>query len=127
MPHQLINPRRDEALLDGGTVSHRYVKFFEEITNISNQQSSQLGNTVIVSGSYLTIGAVTVICTGISTITLNTNPEDRERVTVNRTNGEVTVTSGARLINTESTIILSKDTTSLDFFFSIEQNQWYIV
>ncbi len=127
MAHQLIVPRRDERLIDGDGASHRYIKFFEELSTISNQQASQFGNTVVVGGSYLTIGAVTVICTGVTTITLNTNPEDRERVTVNRTNGEVTVMGGSRLINTEATIILSKDETSLDFFFSIEQNQWYIV
>ncbi len=127
MAHQLITPRRDERLVDGEGASHRYIKFFEELSTISNQQASQFGNTVIVAGSYLTLGAVTVICISPSTITLNTNPEDRERVTVNRTNGEVSVTGGARLINTEATIILSKDTTSLDFFFSIEQNQWYIL
>ncbi len=127
MAHQLITPRRDERLIDGDKASQRYIKFFEEISNVSNTQSSQLGTTIVTSGAYLTSGAVTVICTGVTIVTLNALPEDRERVTVNRTNGLVTVLGNGKNINNESQIKLSKDTTSLDFFYSLTQNQWYIV
>ena len=128
---RLITPRRDERLIEGDKASQRYIKFFEEISNISNDNTTVLDGvnaTLIVLGdSFTTTTTSILICTTALTVTLNGTPQNNEKVTVNRTNGEVVVLGNGRNINTQSTITLSRDKTSLDFIYSSDLDAWFIL
>jgi len=123
----IIPPRRDEQLIRGDKASQRYIKFFEQLSDSNNDSGSLVSFTVILSDStYTTTGNSTIICTVPATITLNASPDDLELVVINNTNGLVTVKGGGQLINGESEIIQHIDDTSLGYFYSSAQNEWFI-
>ena len=126
---EVIVPRRDEQIqVNGQRATLRYMSYFEQLSNQVNTTASIVGSTTyeVTGATHTTSGNEVLICTVPCTITLNANPLDEELVTVKRMNGLVSVLGNGRDIDTSTTINLSRDTTSLDFFFSTATNKWYI-
>ena len=129
----LVVPRRDEILIEtGGKPSLRFINFLESLGTNSNTVTEIVAVGVqtvvnVTTSTYTTTTSSVLLCTVPTVITLNLAPTNSETVTVNRINGEVTVDGNGRSINGEASHILSKDTTSIDFFYSSDLNQWYII
>ena len=71
---------------------------FDDLVN--NTAKEQLISDVVPTViDYTSIGDQTIICTDAVTITLNSEPEDQERVSVIIANGDVTVNGNGRLLN----------------------------
>ena len=129
----LVVPRRDEIIVEtGGKPSLRFINFLESLGSNSNTVTEivEVGVQTVVTvttSTYTTTTSAVLLCTVPTVITLNLAPTNSETVTVNRTNGEVTVNGNGRTINGEASITLSRDKTSLDFFYSSDLNKWYII
>ncbi len=122
----IIVPRRDERFLNGDMASQRYIKFFEQLGTAVNT-GDDTDTTIEVSGSsYTTTGSGNIICTNPTTINLDFTPVDRDLVVITRTNGEVTVNAGGKLMSGDTTIILSRDYTSLAFRYGLVVNEWFL-
>lgn len=127
---EVIVPRRDEQIqVNGKQATLRYMSYFEQLSKQVNSVSSVVGSTTseITGATHTTSGNEVLICDVPCTITLNATPADEEIVTVKRLNGLVSVLGNGRNIDNSSTIMLSRDLTSLDFFYVLATDKWYIM
>jgi len=96
-------------------------------TNSAAIASIDLGSLSVQTTNYTTTGAERVLCNAAITISLDATPADDTRVYIKRINGSVTVSGNGNLIDGETSIILSREYTTLLFVYSSTLSNWYIM
>jgi len=85
------------------------------------------GSIVVTAVNVTASGNTTIICTDALTVTLNTNPLDKDLVKVKQTNGNVTIDGNGNNIDGDSSVIMRRNFTGLDLVFSSSADAWFIV
>lgn len=80
----------------------------------------------VISATHTTAYAATLIVSSSITVTLNTTPDDLERVSVQHyaSSGQVTVSG---IINDQPEIILNNKGDTLDLIYSAELERWVTI
>lgn len=79
------------------------------------------------AADYTTSNSEIVICTNPITITLNPTPEDQEFVSIQSTNGTVTIEGNGNTINDEDNAIIRRDFTTWDLIYIVDIDGWIII
>lgn len=113
--------------LGGGndTVGDLEVEAYTRLDTGAAQGTKGFVYTHSISSDYTTIGDECIRATAACTITLNSEPNDRETVAVQPTGDFIVVVSGS--INGESEIKLYKGYDSVSLEYYLEFDEWVIV
>jgi len=143
----LIPPRRNEFLTKEGFPTVRFAEYLERAAsniNDTNQNVEDIGIresypwpqilstkksqfNVVASANYATTGFESVlVVTNAATVTLNTTPDDGEKISIKRatTAGNVTV-SGT--IDGASSYTMAENYECIDLIYIASSNEWLIV
>lgn len=89
------------------------------------------GTLVVTNVDVTTIGNTTIICTEAITVKLTVGPNDKDIVRVKQTDFEVTVNGNGRNIEGNSEVIMIVTTaslkTDLNFIYSAELDEWFVI
>jgi hypothetical protein len=110
-----------------------------DLINESNQDNVEFSNIVgvdfvednllhvaVVDADYETRLSQIVVCTVPLTVTLNTEPDEQERVTIHAMAGKVVVDGNGITINGNATATMTRPYTTWDLIYILEQNEWVI-
>jgi len=101
------------------------VKEFNDLSSFDPAQ--ELDRDIAITGvDFTSVDNQIIICTAPLTVKLNPEPEDQERVTVQATNGFVTIDANGRKINGEDDALIRRNFTSWDIIFILEIDGWVI-
>ena len=141
---KLIPPRRGESLTKDGVGTLRFLEYLErtaaEVNNNTDDQTEFEDNTGFVltqrdflrsvsvqSADYTTSESEIVICTAKMIVTLNSNPDDQELVSIQASNGVVIVDANGNTINGETDAVIRRNYTTWDLIFLVEIKGWIII
>jgi len=81
--------------------------------------------------NYSTLENDVVICTADLTIFLNDTPDDKELVTINSGNNQITINGNSKTISGETEVIIRRRSSglpiSLDMQYFVENDAWFLI
>ena len=105
----------------------RSIRAFEKLFELVPNELTLENSVSIPGGEYTTEGNQVIICTAPAVITFQTvGLKDATRVTIKRMNGEVEVVSSTTIDGKPSPLFITRDFTSLDFYYSEPDLAWFI-
>jgi hypothetical protein len=102
----------------------------EQLTDGSYSQDLHVHESIAIkTANYTTVQSETVICTNTSeiTITLNATPVDKEIISVKSTTTNIVNVTSSKLIDGETTIIITSKYDCPKIIYSSTQDTWFIV
>ena len=96
-----------------------------DITDINNE----LGDLIVITANYTTIGTGRIICNNSSniTITLNASPVDDEKVYIKQINNEVLINGNGNNIDGDSTLNIDTQYMTYLLCYSSTLSNWFII
>ena len=122
-------PSRRWPVMENGFFTLPIQTFLESTADSINNISGIVSDDITLTTEiiYTTTGPATIMCTNPITITLNPSPAVGEAVTIKRLNGDVVVLGNIFTRELVTEVTLSREGTSLDFYWSSTLNQWNIL
>lgn len=100
---------------------------FDDLKKIDVEQSARK-DVVVTNSDYTTINDQTIICSDINlTITLNSTPEDQEKVNINSPLGRTYINGNGRKMNGELEALIRRPYTTWDIIYILELDEWIII
>jgi hypothetical protein len=98
-------------------------------TTAINAINSSFGDLVVITTDYTTTGTDRIICNNSSaaTVTLRSSPGDDEKVYIKRLTSQVTIDGNGNTIDGDSTLVLTRDYTSVLLTYSSVIDAWFIM
>lgn len=106
-------------------ISYNYKEEFFSDEGVT--QEIPVFRAVTVTGDYTAVSYDFIAATTNSTITLPKYPDDNEVISVLNVNGkEVIVNGNGKLINGSDKTITNKKNTTINYFYFVDLNAWYM-
>lgn len=130
----LTPPNRSDVVVDKeGRFSQRMSTYLESLGRTIEEVNDdiisieQISVTTVNTSTYNTDGDQRIVCLVPTVITLqNTDLIDGTEVTIKRVSGQVTINSPLG-IDGDTTLILTRDGTSVTLIYNGDLNNWFII